>query len=231
MRKFTTILMILFSITAYGQETATDTKARQVKASILQAFGGKKALLKPVHFSYTISRTAYGIDTTFTRTHIALDLNSKFVTETRYTPTDTVIKEIGANGSWVTKSGIRKPLPTEDEQRLQQFFYTNFIPMLRNEALVYTYKMRTIYKGRQADVVQVYTPQKKALIMDLFVDAVNGRIITSSRPGEKTGTYNYYADELDYQPIGEGIIFPLTYQVWTQGKLTVTGRFEDVLIK
>lgn len=231
MRKFATLLMLISCSVAYGQETATDAKAGQVKALIMQAFGGEKALLQATHFSYTIKRTAYSSDTVTTRTHYSLDLERQHIQEKRFLAGDSVIKWIGNDGGWLLKDGHKSELPEADEKRLQQTFLTNFIPMLRNNALVYEYKTHTKYKGKDVQVVQVYTPQKKALIMDLFIDAENGRILTTSRPDNKTGEYTYFADELDYQPIGKGIIFPLVYQVWVQGKLTVEGRFENVLIR
>ncbi|NDK55172.1 hypothetical protein [Pontibacter fetidus] len=103
--------------------------------------------------------------------------------------------------------------------------------MLQNDSLVYEYKKSVVYKDREAQIVQVYTPQKKALLMDMFVDAKTGKILTSSKPDPETDNYNYFADELDYQPIGKGVIFPLVYQVWVKGKLVTEGKFLNVVVK
>ncbi|GAB3198052.1 hypothetical protein GCM10027293_13950 [Pontibacter aydingkolensis] len=203
----------------------------RVKAAMLKAMGGEETIKGVDYFNYSINRTAYNTDTTVTRTYFVLDLNNRFITETSYTPTDTIIKEIGAGSSWLTKAGVKMPLPIEDKQRLQRTFYTNFLPMLQNDTLVYKYKMRTKYKGRQVDVLQVYMPDKQTLIMDMFVDTKNGSILTSSRPDDKTGKYTYYADELDYQPIGKGVIFPLVYQIWVNESMVTEGKFENVVVE
>ncbi|MBW7466463.1 hypothetical protein ABID22_000663 [Pontibacter aydingkolensis] len=231
MKKISLLFLVCFCTAVQAQQNRASVKAMRVKAAMLKAMGGEETIKGVDYFNYSINRTAYNTDTTVTRTYFVLDLNNRFITETSYTPTDTIIKEIGAGSSWLTKAGVKMPLPIEDKQRLQRTFYTNFLPMLQNDTLVYKYKMRTKYKGRQVDVLQVYMPDKQTLIMDMFVDTKNGSILTSSRPDDKTGKYTYYADELDYQPIGKGVIFPLVYQIWVNESMVTEGKFENVVVE
>ena len=227
------ILFILFLLTytlACTQAQTNDPRVMKVKQAMLHALGGEKAINGIKHFNYAIIRTAYGTDTTTTRTDYTLDLVRQHVQEKQVFASDTIIKKIDDNGAWLVKNGYKTPLPEKDVARLQRILLTNFIPMLRNKALVYEYKQRSTYKGRQVDIIKVYTPQKQSLILDLFVDVENGQILTSSRPDEN-GKYGYYADELEYRPIGEGVVFPLVYQIWIDEKKTAEGRFVDVVIK
>ncbi|MEJ8756281.1 hypothetical protein WG947_04690 [Pontibacter sp. H259] len=231
MKKTLALVLLLACTVVQAQTINTEHKARKAKAAMLKAFGGETALKAISHFDYTIIRTDYSGDTTFTRTNYTLDLNHKYVRETRFTATDTVTSWISAEGAWLLQNGKQTELPQQDKERLQRVFLTNFIPMLRDNSLTYLFKERTKYKSRTADIIQVYTYGANMHVMDLFVDTRNGRILTSSRPDAKTGIYTYFADELDYQPIGEGIVFPLVYQIWVNGKLLTVGKFENVQIK
>ncbi|MEJ8803070.1 hypothetical protein [Pontibacter sp. H249] len=233
MKKVLTLLLLLNSFVAHAQHSysVSDKKAANVKAAMVKAMGGKKALKAINYFSYTILRTSYGTDTTTTRSSYTLNLRKQYIQEKQYVNGGAVTKWIGEDGAWAVENGIKTSLPQTEKQRLQRTFYTNFVPMLQNKELVYEHKYETVYKGRPVDIIRVYAPQKKDLIMDLFVDSDNGKILTSSKPDIKTGEYLYFADELDYQAVGKGVIFPLIYQVWVKGKLVSEGKFVDIEVK
>ena len=231
MKKLTLLLLLCCHTLAFAQIMDSDKKARAAKAVMVKAMGGKKAVRSVNHFSYSIIRTSYGTDTTTTRTDYTLDLRRQYIKEEQYAKGTTVTKWIGEDGAWATENGSKTSLPETEKQRLQRTFLTNFIPMLQNEELVYEHRSETLYKGRPADVVRVYAPQKRELIFDLFIDSKSGKILTSSRPDAETGEYSYFADELDHQPIGKGVVFPLVYQIWRGGKLVTEGKFVDVEVK
>lgn len=230
MKRILFILLLLTSALAHAQAQTNDPRVMKAKQAMVNALGGEEAINGIRHFSYAIIRSSYGTDTIQTRTDYTLDLVRQHVQEKQVLASDTITKKIDDTGAWLIKNGNKTALPEEDVARLQRTLLTNFIPMLRNKALVYEYKQRSTYKGRQVDIIKVYTPQKQSLILDLFVDVENGQILTSSRP-DKNGKYGYYADELEYRSIGEGVVFPLVYQIWVDEKKTAEGRFVDVVVK
>ncbi|MBC5993649.1 hypothetical protein [Pontibacter cellulosilyticus] len=230
-RKLLLLFLLCTCTVSLAQGKASDRKALKAKTAMIKASGGEKALNAINLFSYSILKTSYGTDTITTRTDYILDLSRQYVEEKQFTDIDSTIRWTDATGAWIILNGNKSKLPEDEIKRLQRILLTNFISMLKNDALEYVYKESTSYKGKTVDIIKVYTPSRQNLVLDLFIDSENGQILTSSKPDPETGKYSYYADELDYQHIGEGVKFPLVYQVWIGGKIVTEGRFMDVVVR
>ncbi|WP_089318623.1 hypothetical protein [Pontibacter ummariensis] len=201
---------------------------------MIKAFGGRKALQGLKEFQYTLRRTTYQADQVIrTETRYTLDLSQNYLTVCEKTSEgDSVLKQIDQSGAWLIQHEHKQALSQQEKEALQRVFFYNFIPMLRNEKLRFTFVNGTTYKGRQAAIVRVSDPENPKLVLDLFMDAENGQILTSSKATEGSqDPYPYFADELEYSSIGKGVIFPLVYQVYVNGKLSSEGKFEDVGLK
>jgi len=205
-----------------------------VKERMLAAFGGKQAIKRLKQFQYTLVQTAYLPETTDTaETKYTLDLQKRYITVSAQTPTGTVIKTIRGDGGWLIKEGKQAPLTEQEKAALMRTFFFNFVPMLQNEQLQFAYLRSSTYQNRSVDLVRVTDPANAQLTIDLFVDQENGQVLTSSSPvgSAADAAYPYYADELDYVPVGKGIIFPLVYRIYKQGKLSTEGVFTQVRVR
>lgn len=226
MKKHILYLLCLFCYTcALGQSSETLTKAEGARARMAQALGGEEAIRQVKRFSYALTRTKP--DGASTTTFYTLDLPRRYITTTTQTSAGVETKSIDASGAWQSMNGQKQPLPQQEQQVLQRTFFYNFIPMLQNEQLQYTYLCSDKYKNRPVDIVRVSDLDNKALVLDLFIDQENGQVLTSSREDEQ-GQYPYFADELEYEPVGGGIIFPLVYKIIVDGEVSSEGRFGEV---
>ncbi|MCX2739611.1 hypothetical protein [Pontibacter anaerobius] len=226
MKKHILLLLFLLCYTcAQSQSSDASTKGAAARARMLNAFGGEQLIREATHFSYTLTRSTPG-GTSSSATYV-LDLQNRFITTTTQTPAGTEMKSIDASGAWQSINGQRKPLPEQGQEVLLRTFFFNFIPMLQNKQLQFVYLRSDKYKTRWVDVVRVSDPHSKTLVLDLFIDQENGQVLTSSREDEN-GQYLYFADELEYEPVGGGYTFPLVFQIVKDGKVTSEGRFEEV---
>ena len=116
-------------------------------------------------------------------------------------------------------------LSDAQSQRLANNFFYNFIGMLQNAKVQWTFVKNTTYRKQQVRIVRVIDGQDQ---LDLFVNA-QGDIVTSSTP-DAAGNYGYYADELEYKNVGKGVRFPLIFKVFRDGKCTYEGEFKNVVL-
>ena len=232
-------LLLLFFTCCYtclmAQTSEGLQKGAEIRTRMYKSIGGEKAVKQLRKFNYTLVRTTYvpNSDSTITSAAVyTIDLRNRYISTSTQTPEGPVIKKIGKDGAWLIEQGQRKPLPQEEQAALERTFFYNFIPMLQDEQLQFRYVRSTIYNDRGVDIVRVTDPENPALSLDLFVDEENGQVLTSSKPGTDEGiVYPYYADELEYVPVGKGIIFPLVYKIYVRGSLTSEGLFKNVQVK
>lgn len=193
---------------------------------MVQALGGQSAIDSIKSFTYTLTQSTLTGPSSSKNYH--LNLQHQYISVSSNSGAELV--SIGPDGAWKTVNGKRQALLPEEQATLRRPFFFNFIPMLQNKQLLFSYLRSDMYGNRRVDIVRVSDPDNNALILDLFIDRENGQVVTSSKPNPD-GTYPYFADELEYEPIGEGIIFPLVYRVLVDGKVTSQGRFENIRLE
>lgn len=209
------------------------TLGARTRERMVDAFGGQRAIDKIKYLQYSILKTSYREDTVITiRTDYKLDLKQRSATATTTKNNETIVKKIGPDGAWLIQNGQKQELSETDKKELEGIFFYNFLLMLQNKKLRFEHIMESSYKGRDADVVRVTSPQNPAHTLDLFVAKDNGQVLTSSKaqPGSSL-SYAYYADELEYKPINRKINFPMVYQVFANGNMVTEGRFVNMKLK
>ncbi len=225
------ILCLLYSLCytlALGQSAEALQRGQVARTRMVQAFGGEQAIGQIRHFSYTLVRTTASGDTS--RTSYTLDLEKRHIRTSTQTASGTEVRSIDATGNWKSINGQREALPAQEAAALQRTFFFNFIPMLQNRQLQYTFLRADTYQGRPVDIVRVEDRStQNPLALDLFIDRQNGQVLTSSRP-DSTGRYPYFADELAYEPVGLGVIFPLVYKMVVEGEVTSLGEFKNITL-
>ncbi|SFG44245.1 hypothetical protein [Pontibacter chinhatensis] len=225
------ILCLLYSLCytlAPGQSADALQKGEAARARMVQAFGGEQALGQARHLSYTLVRTTASGDTSHTL--YTLDLEKRHIRTSTQTASGTEVRSIDATSNWKSINGKREELSAQEAAALQRTFFFNFIPMLQNRQLQYTFLRAGTYQGRPVDIVRVEErATQNPLTLDLFIDQQNGQVLTSSR-SDSEGRYPYFADELVYEPVGLGVIFPLVYKMVVEGEVTSVGEFKDVTL-
>lgn len=234
MSKTIFLLIFILSLTVlHAQSDDSLKKGRSIRESMLRAFGGEKNINRINTIEYTILDISYRDDSTITtRTTYRLDLQRKHIMATSQQNSVAVVKAIDDSGAWKQINGEKEPLTAEEKEELERRLFLNFLSMLQNEDLLYEHVLDCHYKGHTADVVRVSNPNNPSENISLFVSTTDGTVLSSTQ--QETGMIPqtvYYADELEYKPVGKGIIFPHAYQLFVDGEMAAEGRIVDVKVK
>lgn len=211
MKKTILILSLVATVASVcvAQHTA---KAKEIKQRVVKAFGGKKALQSIKTFAYTLNGQK-----------VVIDFDKRLLKK-ELTRSKTQFYENGK--AWEIAIGEKKMLSKAKAARLGNTFFYNFLCMLTNDRIQWKFIKSTIYAKQAVDIVRISDVKHS---LDLFV-ARNGEILTSASPKED-GTYDSYADELEYVTLNKGVRFPLVFRIMRNGKASYEGRFENVKIE
>ncbi|MDX5417606.1 MAG: hypothetical protein LPK09_00205 [Hymenobacteraceae bacterium] len=219
----------------YAQPSGRDVASRvdPIREKMLRAHGGGKNLNRLSTFEYSVLETNYiSAPPATSRTNYFLDLKKRQLTATSTTEGITIVKTINGSDAWQEIDGIRMTLPEEEREKLERAYFLNFLTLLRNDDSVFEFKRNCQYKGSTANVLLVSNPLNPAQQASLFVSDQTGRVLALSwHEARELNQMLHYTDFLEYQPIGQGIIFPVKYQVYTNGDVTAEGRVVDIKVR
>lgn len=199
-------------------------QGQMIKKEVLRAFGGHKALKQIKTLSYTLEKGAP--EKTKSSEKVVVNFQQQYLKKVlldKQPPTVHIYEQ--ARG-WEMKGKQKIALTQAQTKSLESIFFYNFLGMLINDKIRWEFIRNMTYRGQTVRVVRVSDPTYQ---LDLLV-AKNGEIVTSSSPDDK-GHYNYFADELEYKEIGQGVRFPLVFKVFRGKKLTYEGKFKNIVLR
>ena len=234
MRRTVFLLIFILSYTLLFAQADSEAlrKGSMIRQSMLKAFGGERNINKVKAVEYTAIGTSYqGDSSVSTRTTYRLDLKRRYISATSHNGSSTHVKAIDGNGAWQEAGGTREPLSPEEKAQLERIFFLNFLAMLQNQDLRFEFVLTCQYKGHPADIVRVSNPENPSQSVSLVVSKDNGTVLASTQWNpEKPDQSIYYADELEYERLHQGVVFPLAYQLFVDGDLASEGRIVDIRI-
>jgi hypothetical protein len=154
-----------------------------------------------------------------------LDFIHQSVKEIKVVKGDTIINFWQNQQSFQQIRGLKNSLPMEDAQRLSAVLYYNFFNFFIRKNIAFEFLRSTEYQGIKANLIRIKDVEKKQSDLDIWVDAKNHLILTSSTWEE--GKYSYFADESDYQKIYKTLKFPLVFEIIENGKKIRKGVFSN----
>lgn len=214
---FFTVLSMLYinqthasTISTGVQPTVKDAAKTQVLVSKMRkAFGGSGNLKRIRFITYTLTRASYQDgDTIRTKQLWYIDMRSPRVVRLDISGTDTVVS-------------------SQTHESLLRARFFNFLYMLSSPDVTFQFLRTSVYQEQPISIVRATENMSKATL-DLFV-AADGRIVTTSTVNNTTGKYESFADEGDYKRQNR-IIFPMSYVVLRQGKVSAEGLFSELCI-
>ncbi|WP_299708404.1 hypothetical protein [uncultured Pontibacter sp.] len=230
MKKLLAALGFCFVISApasFAQSTTpsktAERKASLVKARMIKALGGRKALGQIDFMTYTLTREAYREqDTVRVRQHWYVDLRQPHIVRLDVSGADTTM----------VSTAIQQPTLSEQENKtvhdaLKRSVFFHFLYLLNAPEARYTYLGTYPYKGQQLDMVRVHNSQSPAMRLDLFVNK-KGQVITSSSPNPDTGAYERFGDEYDFIKVSDKIVFPVRYRIVEHNQVLAEGIFSEM---
>lgn len=218
----------------YAQPSDRDAvRVESIREKMLRAHGGERKINRLSNLQYSILETNYvSVPPASSRVTYHLDFKQKQLTATSTTEGITIVKTINGSGAWQIIDGTRTPLPEEEKEQLERVYFLNFFTFLQNKNPNFEFKRSCQYKGNTANVLLVSNPLNPSQQGSLFVSDQTGKVLALSwHQKHEPNHMIHYTDFLEYQPIGQGLIFPVEYQVFTNGEVTAEGRIVDVKVR
>jgi hypothetical protein len=208
-------------------------QSESIREKMLRAHGGGKQISRVNSLEYSVLETKYGsAPPASSRINYYIDLKARQITATSSKEGSTIVKTVNDTGSWQEIDGIRTPLPEEEQQQLERIYFLNLLVLLQNSNLKFEFIHGCQYKGNTANVVLVSNPMNASQQVTLFVSDQTGKVLASTwHEGDQENTMLQYTDLLEYQSIGNGLIYPLEYQVHTNGEVSIEGRMVNIKVK